>query len=181
MDEIPRWFVERMPKDEDLGRAALAELATALGEQRGLWEQLVRHDPEQRVYVELYRDVHLDAWLICWQDQQDTGLHDHDVSSGGVYVADGGLVEDRLVISEDGIRQMTIPRPARSCFDFDAARIHCMRHPGGTPAVSIHVYSPALWRMGYYAFDENGTFCRTSVTYADEMWARPSGLAGLNA
>jgi hypothetical protein len=35
--------------------------------------------------------------------------------------------------------------------------------------VSIHVYSPALWRMGYYDFGENGLLRRTSVSYAEEM------------
>ena len=30
-------------------------------------------------------------------------------------------------------------------------------------------------------WDEDGNLCRTSVTYADEMWSRPSGLADLRA
>ena len=181
VDEIEAWFVDRLPKDEDLSLAVLSKLAAAFGQERDLWQRLVCHDPKQRVYVELYRDVHVDAWLICWQNQQDTGFHDHDLSSGAVHLCAGELVEDRLVFAKNGIRQVSLRRPAGSGFDFDAARIHCMRHPGGTPAISIHLYSPALWRMGYYAFDDDGNFCRTSVTYADEMWARPSGLAGLNA
>jgi hypothetical protein len=181
VEDVTSWIVERIPKDEDLDRPALAELARELGGERGLWQHLVRHDPQQRVYVELYRDVHLDVWLICWHDHQDTGFHDHDLSSGAVHVCDGELVEDRLVTGSDGIRQVSVRRAAGTGFEFDAARIHCMGNPGGTPAVSIHLYSPALWRMGYYSFDEDGNFCRASVTYADEMWARPSGLAGLTA
>jgi hypothetical protein len=131
------------------------------------------------VFTELYRDVHLDVWLISWQNQQDTGFHDHDLSSGAVYVCEGGLEEDRLIAGQGGIREVNRPRPAGSVFDFEAARVHCMRPPGGAPAVSIHAYSPALWRMGYYSFDADGNLCRTSVTYADEMWEQPSGLEGL--
>ena len=181
MDEIAAWIAKRIPKDEDLSRPALAELATELGQEHRLWEHLVRHDPEQRVFVELYRDVHLDVWLICWLNQQDTGFHDHDISAGAVYVSEGELAEDRLLFIDGGIREVSRPRGARTVFDFDAARVHCMRHPGGPPAVSIHVYSPALWRMGYYDFDGDGNLCRTSMTYADEMWARPSGLGTLRA
>ena len=55
-------------------------------------------------------------------------------------------------------------------FDFDGASIHGMRHAGGPPATSIHVYSPALWRMGYYEPGEGG-LRRMSITYADEMAA----------
>jgi Cysteine dioxygenase type I len=179
MADLRAWFLDRIPRDADLDRPALAALASELGHERRLWEHLVRHEPDQRVFVELYRDVHLDVWLICWQDQQDTGMHDHDLSSGAVYVADGELVEDRLVGGRGGILEESVTRPASTVFDFDAARVHCMRHPGGAPAVSVHLYSPALWRMGYYSFDEDANLCRTSVTYADEMWERPSGLESL--
>jgi hypothetical protein len=30
------------------------------------------------------------------------------------------------------------------------------------------VYSPPLWRMGYYEAGENGLLQRSSVTYAEE-------------
>jgi len=35
--------------------------------------------------------------------------------------------------------------------------------------VSIHVYSPALWRMGHYYYDEQGIMNRVSMTYTDEL------------
>ncbi|MFN8187023.1 MAG: cysteine dioxygenase family protein [Gaiellales bacterium] len=177
MTAAATWIQARIPPERDLTLGELVEIATAIGEHRDLWQSLVRHDPGQRVYAEFYRDLHLDVWLCCWDAHQDTGYHDHDLSSGAVYVSDGELVEDRLVTAEGRIESQATLRRARSVFDFDAARIHCMRHPGGVPAVSIHCYSPALWRMGYYSFDEHGNFCRSAVTYADEMWERPSGLA----
>ena len=55
-------------------------------------------------------------------------------------------------------------------FDFDAADIHGVRHPGAEspPATSIHLYSPALWRMGHYEPGPRG-MRRTGMTYADEL------------
>lgn len=76
MTDIGTWLRERLP-GEDLDRPRLAALATELGRERGLWESLVRHDPDERYFTQLYRDVHLDVWLICWLNQQDTGFHDH--------------------------------------------------------------------------------------------------------
>ncbi len=82
-EEIPR----------ALGRALSApELATfvaELADRPELWIHLVRHDPVQRVYEELFSDAHVTAWLICWSMDQDTGFHDHDVSAGAVAVAGG--------------------------------------------------------------------------------------------
>ena len=42
-------------------------------------------------------------------------------------------------------------------------------HTGYEPAVTIHAYSPPLWRMGQYAVGPNGELHRTSVSYADEL------------
>ncbi len=130
----------------------------------------MRHVPEERYFVELFRDVHLDVWLICWVNQQDTGFHDHDVSSGSVAVYEGVLAEDRFRREGEALRIVTREHPAGSAFDFDASYVHRMRHVGGALATSIHCYSPALWRLGHYDVDEHGNLCRTSMTYADEMW-----------
>ena len=47
-------------------------------------EQLVRHDPGERYFVQLHRNVHLDVWLSCWTNQQDTGyLGHHDFDAEG--------------------------------------------------------------------------------------------------
>jgi hypothetical protein len=155
--------------DRTLERAELADLARAIGQRPESWRHLVRHDPGQRVYVQLYRDTRLDVWLICWLDDQKTGYHDHDLSSGGVYVCEGVLVEDRFRFGETGLLHASRERPAGAAFDFDAAYIHGMRHAGGPPATSIHCYSPPLWRMGYYEPDENGSLCRASMTYLEEV------------
>jgi hypothetical protein len=44
-----------------------------------------------------------------------------------------------------------------------------MTKDSGAPAVSIHAYSPPLWRMGTYATGADGTLRRRSVSYAEEL------------
>ena len=61
---------------------------------------------------------------------------------------------------------------AGAVFDFDASHVHRMRHDSRgsrDPAVSIHAYSPPLWRMGAYAVAPDGTLCRASISYAEEL------------
>jgi hypothetical protein len=170
LSDLARWIHERVPEDEDLDRLALARLATELGGEGRFWRHLVRHDPSSRYFIQLYRDPHLDVWLICWLDAQDTGYHDHDVSAGAVYVCDGTLHEDYFGRDLDGwIRERTKEHAAGSVFDFDSSYIHGVRHSGGPPATSIHAYSPALWRMGHYEPDEAGAVRRVPITYADEL------------
>ena len=169
MTELRKWIHERVAPGENLTLAQLSALAFALGNERHLWEGRVRHDPDSRFFDHLYRDANLDVWLICWLNAQDTGYHDHDVSSGAVYVCEGTLQEDYFYADAEGwISVKTRTRAAGEVFDFDNASIHGLRHAGGPSATSIHFYSPALWRMGHYEPGEGG-LRRESITYADEL------------
>src|SRR5262249_37462050 len=58
----------RLPGARNLEQSELVELATAIGHLPDFWRPLVRHDPGERVYVQLYRDPHVDVWMICWLD-----------------------------------------------------------------------------------------------------------------
>ena len=152
--------------NRNLERAELRELAVEYTERPDLWRHLVRHDPEARIYEELHRDDHLGIWLICWMKDHDTGFHDHDISSGALAVADGLVREERLGIG--GIASDVLLQAGGS-LDFGASDIHRVTHGGGGPAVTIHAYSPPLWRMGAYEIQPTGQLLRHSVSYAEEL------------
>ncbi|WP_270028869.1 hypothetical protein [Solirubrobacter phytolaccae] len=137
-----------------------------LAEDRSKWEHLVRHSREQREYVELHRDDDVAVWLICWMDEHDTGFHDHDLSSGAVAVAEGAVAEDRLALGGPPVTRVA---HAGESFHFTAADIHRVRHCGDAPAVTIHAYSPPLWRMGAYEILPGGELRRHSLSYAEEL------------
>jgi hypothetical protein len=52
-----------------------------------------------------------------------------------------------------------------------------MQQAGGGPAISIHAYSPPLWRMGAYAIESDGALRRTSISYAEELRPAESDAA----
>ena len=177
MSDIVTWIAERLAPDTDLDRPALARLSIEIGATEDLWRPHARHDEHARFYQQLYRDPNVDVWLICWVNGQDTGYHDHDRSAGSVYVCEGVLSEDYFQRDPDGwIREKTNRHEAGGHFTFDAADIHGVRHvPTEEPATSIHVYSPALWRMGHYEPDLRGVLRRIAITYADELLGATPG------
>ena len=144
----------------------LEALVREIAADRDAWEHLVRHSREQREYVELRRDDDVAVWLICWMDEHDTGFHDHDLSSGAVAVADGAVAEDRLALGGPPVTRVA---EAGESFHFTAADIHRVRHVGDRPAVTIHAYSPPLWRMGAYEILDGGELRRHSLSYAEEL------------
>jgi predicted metal-dependent enzyme (double-stranded beta helix superfamily) len=150
----------------DLSEQELLELVRGIAARAEEWRQLVEHDPRERRYEELLRDDHVSVWLICWSDEQDTGFHDHDLSAGAVAVVAGRIREDRLTL---GGPPRTRIAAAGEAFTFSAADIHRVSHAPGEPAVTLHAYSPPLWRMGAYEVLEDGSLRRHSMSYAEEL------------
>lgn len=165
-------MIRRPHADRDLSRAELELAAADLLRRREEWQHLVHHDPRgARTYEELARDEHLEAWLICWSDGNDTGFHDHDRSLGAVGVADGRVREETLVL--DGapvVREVA----AGGVFSFEATDIHRVLHVGDGPAVTLHLYSPPLRGMGAYEVRADGRLARTSLG-ADQELTRTGG------
>ena len=154
-------------------RSALSELVAGIAADPLRWRSLVRHDTGERHFEQLWRDDDVDVWVISWGTGNDTGFHDHDVSSGAVAVVEGELVEERLRLDGAPLR---IRHRAGEVFDFDSAHVHRMRQDSDTPAVSIHAYSPPLWRMGSYTVGADGSLRRQSISYAEEL--RPAESIG---
>ena len=149
----------------DLDEAELIELAASLAREPARWEEHVAFSDDARHYVSLYRDAHVDVWVLCWTPENDTGWHDHDISSGAVAVARGTLTELSLAI---GSHPVATDVTAGAVYSFGSDHIHRLtgRDPG---SVSVHAYSPPLWRMGQYLVTDDGVLKRRSVSYADEL------------
>ena len=149
----------------DLDAAELQDLvATVAGAPDG-WAHLVGFDDDNRVYASLYRDAHVDVWLLCWTPENDTGWHDHDISSGAVAVIAGELVENNLALVTGGVETRI---GAGRAFSFGPEHIHRL-NGAARGSVSLHAYSPPLWRMGQYAVSDTGVLRRVSVSYAAEL------------
>ena len=130
-----------------------------------LWQDQLAFSDSERHFVSLRRDDHIDVWLICWTPANDTGWHDHDVSCGAVAVVEGRLRESAPRIGGQPAERVV---GAGQSIHFGADHIH--RLCGDAPrSVSIHAYSPPLWRMGQYSIDEHGVMHRISVSYAEEL------------
>jgi predicted metal-dependent enzyme (double-stranded beta helix superfamily) len=137
-----------------------------LAQVRSLWEQHVRHDPEQRIFQRIAAEHDFEAWLICWMPGHDTGFHDHDLSSGAVTVVRGRVREERLLL---GAAVRSVEFAPGETFEFAPWDIHRVSHAGDEPAVTLHVYSPRLRRMGAYATGDDGALQRHPLDYDEEL------------
>ena len=155
----------RAPTGRPLEREELRALVTRVAARPELWSHLWDRSAAERTYAALHRDDDVDLWALFWRPAHDTGWHDHDTSSGAVHVVEGVLEEHALLLAQPERRMRY---GAGRSFAFGPSHIH--RLTCASPvAVSIHAYSPPLWRLGQYTVAPDGALHRMSMSYADEL------------
>lgn len=154
-----------------LSPAELERFLADLVRSRELWQHLVRHDRDIRVYEQLWDDERVNAWLICWREDQDTGFHDHDESAAAIRVIDGEVREERLRLAAAPDARVIGPG---TTFFVPPTAIHRVLHEGTVPAITIHCYSPPLRRTGAYKLGPGGELERAAQTYEQELRAAPA-------
>jgi quercetin dioxygenase-like cupin family protein len=135
------------------------------------WQHHVRHSDDVRVYELIWDDEDVNAWVICWSEDQDTGYHDHDRSSAAIAVISGQVREERLRLGRSPLVRTV---QGGSTFTVPPAAIHRVLHAGQNPAVTIHAYSPPLTRTGAYRTGPDGELERDSITIEEELRAEPA-------
>jgi hypothetical protein len=130
------------------GSRELSRIAAQLVSEPWRWWPYVRYQAANRFYTRVSTGESHEAWLLTWLPGQSTGLHDHGGSSGAFVVVKGVLTE--TTVSPEGshevVRDLTHPRVRT----FGDAHVHDVGNRGRIPAISLHVYAPALTTMRRY-------------------------------
>jgi len=146
----------------------LERFVAELAAEPARWQHAVRHASDARVYEQIWNDDEVNAWVICWSEDQDTGFHDHDESGAAIAVISGEVREDRLRLS--GAPHSRTFGPGE-IFTVPAVAIHRVLHSGEAPAVTLHAYSPPLARTGAYRLGVDGELERELLSYEEELRA----------
>ncbi|MGS2617421.1 cysteine dioxygenase [Micromonospora sp. LZ34] len=150
----------RRPPEADLLAVARRWSADPTG-----WPVPRRFDPLSRWYARLAGDAEHEVWALSWLPGQGTDLHDHGGSSGAFLVAAGVLTEE--TVSGAGLRAHRLAAGAGR--RFGPRHVHVVTNRGDQPAVSIHVYRPALRRMTRYRLAA-GRLVMAEVAEAGVAW-----------
>jgi mannose-6-phosphate isomerase-like protein (cupin superfamily) len=153
-----------------LSPADLETFAAELAASPERWSHLVRYADDVRVFAQIWDDDEVNAWVICWSRDQDTGFHDHDDSGAAIAVVSGRVREDRLAL---GGPPHSREIAAGETFTVPPVAIHRVLHAGEARAVTIHAYSPPLRRTGVYRLDVDGRLERESMPFEVELRGEP--------
>ncbi|HEX9999643.1 MAG TPA: cysteine dioxygenase family protein [Actinoplanes sp.] len=134
------------------------------------WPVAPRFNPIDRWYHRLAVADDHEVWLLTWLPGQGTELHDHGGSAGAFQVFSGSLTED-IVVEAPGKRPRVLARELGEGAGrrFGTRHIHRITNRSSRPAVSIHVYGPALSTMTKYRIGIEGLEV-LSVERAGAQW-----------
>ena len=134
--------------DVRLDHLAIATRYAAAPEQ---WPVAPRFNPVDRWYHRLALADDHEVWLLTWLPGQGTELHDHGGSEGAFLVFGGTLTEDTVAGPPGAPPRVTARELGEGAGRrFGARHIHRITNRSARPAVSIHVYGPALTAMTRY-------------------------------
>ncbi|WP_239376991.1 cysteine dioxygenase family protein [Frankia sp. Cj5] len=148
---------------------AAALIVRRLTTHRDGWVPLVRFDPDRRWYTLLETTTDHQAWLLTWLPGQSTDLHDHGGSAGAFTVVAGVLTEWAVGFGRYGPSRPDTHARGR-VRSFGPAHVHRIGNTGTTPAVSIHVYTPALEFMRRYVVDQRAGLVEVGREQAGVDW-----------
>ncbi|GAB1644825.1 cysteine dioxygenase [Krasilnikovia sp. MM14-A1259] len=121
------------------------------------WPVAPRFSATDRWYARLGEYPDHEVWLLTWLPGQGTDLHDHGGSAGALHVVSGSLVEDVVTPVADGGYRMNVRHlDAGLGHSFGPRYVHRIVNRSRRPAVSVHVYGPALTTMTRYRLSAMG-------------------------
>ena len=112
-------------------------------------------DPCERCWRTIVANEQLEAWVVAWPVGGAIELHDHGNSAGAVVVARGTLTETSVRPGTD--RHLVAASTSIATGDhvvFGPDYVHDFVNGGPGPALSVHVYSPALRSMTYFDWSD---------------------------
>lgn len=119
------------------------------------WPLAPRFDPVRRWYHRIAQQPDFEVWLLSWLPGQGTDLHDHGDSSGAFQVVSGTLTEFTVRVAPTGGPPVSSGSrlTATQGRAFGTDHVHQIVNAGRRPAISVHVYGPALRTMTRYRID----------------------------
>jgi predicted metal-dependent enzyme (double-stranded beta helix superfamily) len=168
----PTTDVPDLPRLRGVGPARLHHLARRLADRTDLWRPHVRFAHESRWSVRVAVTPGYEAWLLTWLPGQATGLHDHGGSAGAFAVLEGEVEESTLSPSRSRGPAALVHRTltAGRVRAFGAHHVHDVTNTGTVPAVSLHVYAPALETMRHFVLDDEGQLQVVSLEVSGTDW-----------
>ncbi len=115
----------------------------------------------------LYKDAQFELLLLCWEEGQETSIHDHDGEDCWVYLLEGKMEEVFYTLDSsntliDEHSQSILPH--QLSFINDRVGLHKLRNAFNDKSVSLHLYARPIEQCHFYC-EQTKQFIERKLNY----------------
>lgn len=120
------------------------------------FDSIAQYDPMLYKRTLLFRDSHVDVFLIGWNGAQGSKIHDHPDNGCIMRVLNNELSEETYILKENGLEKLKYHR----LIEGEVAHIkkntilHRIFNESKEKSLSLHIYSPPNYKTKYYEDEE---------------------------
>jgi mannose-6-phosphate isomerase-like protein (cupin superfamily) len=145
-------FTRRSTRRRSLDPLELEAMAHGFAGSATSWPGM--DNPSARCWRTIAATDRFEAWVVAWPVGGSIELHDHGGSAGAVVIVSGTLVETSIRPDDGPPGTTSVAIDAGGQVVFGPEHVHDLVNHGPDPALSVHVYSPALHAMTYFEWND---------------------------
>jgi hypothetical protein len=102
----------------------------------------------------VFGDEYIDVYMICWNDKQESGVHDHPENGCLLRIMKGELREDVYINEQNVIKRTKTNYLYKNDISYKIGKggLHNVINEGGK-AISLHIYSPPNHKLKFYPME----------------------------
>ena len=119
----------------------------------------------------IYRDEAFELILLCWEEGQQTTIHNHGGEECWLYVLNGEVEEHNFIQNNDGsLTQLNteILKPNQVSYINDKIGLHRLGNSAVGRTMSLHLYAKPIDSCDYYD-ETRGAFVSKELSYDTEV------------
>jgi len=101
----------------------------------------------------MYKDSQFELLLLCWNEDQETSIHDHDGEDCWVYLLKGEMEEVFYSLNDSNYlkeEQSQLIKPHQLSFMNDRIGLHRLRNRFKGKSMSLHLYAKPIEQCNFY-------------------------------
>ncbi|MFK7782535.1 cysteine dioxygenase [Psychroserpens sp.] len=115
----------------------------------------------------MFKDHQFELLLLCWEEGQETSIHDHDGEDCWVYLLEGEMEEVFYSLEQSNRlkeRNSHLISPHQLSFINDKVGIHKLKNASEGKTVSLHLYAKPIEQCRFYC-ENSEQFIQRKLSY----------------